>query len=214
MLLNPINEDQIKNIVDYIYLIRYLKFSKKGVITLFKNPTINISQFTNLSRERIEHFLYMGKKQKLLFDNNFDKLFKFDYSDKKYNEVFKIVNYCYKNNIDILTPNSKYIPLLFQNLKDTLRDIIFMKGNIIEEDCKSYSICGTRNPTKDAIFKTYKIGEFFAEKGFTLINGFAKGIDIEAFKGAKGKSGRYIGVLASGVEEIYPPENSKFIKDQ
>ena len=46
-----------------------------------------------------------------------------------------------------------------------------------------------------------------------MINGFAKGIDIEAYIGAKSVNGRYIGVLASGVENIYPPENRKYVSE-
>ncbi|MHA1195416.1 MAG: DNA-processing protein DprA, partial [Promethearchaeota archaeon] len=41
---------------------------------------------------------------------------------------------------------------------------------------------------------------------------FAKGIDIEAFIGAKELNGRYIGVLASGVENVYPNENKQYIQ--
>ncbi|MCF2139223.1 MAG: DNA-processing protein DprA [Candidatus Lokiarchaeota archaeon] len=211
MLVESLNDSQFRNLVDFIYLRRILKFSLKGLIILFKNPSMEISKFKEFKEDRIKHFLLMGKQIKLDTDKELQKLFSFDFSDVNYRKIEYMVKFCIKHNISIITPNSQKIPLLFQEIPTIHRDLIFIKGIILETDIKSYSICGTRNPSQDAIEKTRRIGAFFAEKGFTLINGFAKGIDIESFKGAQTKKGRYIGVLASGVENVYPPENQKYI---
>jgi len=163
MFLETIKDNQYKNLVDYIYLRRVLKFSTKGLVSLFKNPSMEIKNFKDFKKERIKNFLFMGKQVKLDTDIQMEKY------------------------------------------------LIFIKGTILDKDMKSYSICGTRNPTHDGIEKTKKIASFFAEKGYTLINGFAKGIDIQSFNGVLKKNGRYIGVLASGIENVYPPENQKYI---
>jgi len=200
-----------KNLIDYIYLLRKQKFSKSGLIDLFKNPEMEISRFKDIKKERIIHFLLKGKQANFDDYKKIDQIFNFDFSDENYKKIENMINYCYKKDIIILTANSKIIPLIFRNIKRNLRELIFIKGNVQDQDLKSYSICGTRNPTEDAIKKTREIAKFFAQRNFTLINGYAKGIDIQAFIGASEKNGRYIGVLASGVENIYPPENAKYV---
>ena len=211
MFLETIKDNQYKNLVDYIYLRRVLKFSTKGLVSLFKNPSMEIKNFKDFKKERIKHFLFMGKQVKLDTDIKIEKLYHFDFSDEKYLEIENLVKYCQRNQISILTPNSQNIPSLFKYIPNSHRDLIFFKGTILDKDIKSYSICGTRNPTRDGAEKTIKIAGFFAEKGYTLINGFAKGIDIQGFNGALRKNGRYIGVLASGIENVYPPENQNYI---
>jgi len=54
----------------------------------------------------------------------------------------------------------------------------------------------------------FKIGYRFAKNGFVIVNGFAKGIDIESIKGGLEAGGKVIGVLGSGILKPYPKENS------
>jgi len=203
----------VKNsIVDYIYLIRVEKFKKSGIIKLFKNPEMNINHIQKLNKENISKLLLKSSK-KISDYQKIDSLFSLTENSEKYNEINEMVKYCKKNNIMIITPQSKNIPLIFKPIKENYRDLILYKGNILDSDCFSYSICGTRNPTQDGIYKTRAIAKYLSSKGLTLINGFAKGIDIEAYVGALSVNGRYIGVLASGIENIYPPENRKYVNE-
>jgi len=212
LITKPIKSDnQLTNLIDYIYLLRICKFSKKGLIKLFQNPSINIANFKDLNKDNLKLFLSNKKQNNIDLYSKFEKLFNFNFSDEKYTNIRKMVYYCRDHDISIITANTKNIPPIFKRVATIYRDLIFIKGHILEKDLFSYSICGSRNPTKNAIEKTRKIAQFFAEKGLTLINGFAKGIDIEAFKGANSKNGRYIGVLASGIENIYHPGNKKFV---
>lgn len=209
LTLSTINENQ--NLIDYIYLLRILNFSKIGLIELFKNPDMTISSFKNLNKERIQHFLFKGRQIKFDDYSKVDLIIDFDYSEQNYIKIEEMVNYCIKKSIHIITGYSRNIPIIFYNLDRKFRDLVFIRGTVLNQDMKSYSICGTRNPTEDAIQKTRLIAEYFAKKNYTLINGFAKGIDIEGFIGASKVNGRYLGIIASGVENIYPPENEKFI---
>ncbi len=201
-----------RKIIDYIFLLRIMKFSKSGLIKLFQSPTMEISRFKSLNKDMLTKILLSKKKPSLDYFNKISNLYDFHPNEKEYSELEKLVQYCIQKNITILTPFDKNIPKLLQILQPEKRDLAFIKGQIIDKDLKSYSICGSRAPTKDAIIKTRQIAGFLAKYEFTLINGFAKGIDIEAFLGAHKQNGRYIGVLASGVENVYPPENKQYIQ--
>ncbi|MBD3230246.1 MAG: hypothetical protein GF329_18855 [Candidatus Lokiarchaeota archaeon] len=204
--------DLYRNIIDYIFLLRVNKFSKSGLIKLFREPEMTISRIKSINKDKLARLLITKKNSNLDYFNKISDLYSFDPTNDKYLEIEKLVSYCIQNDIKIITPFTKKIPKLFKILSHRSRDLIFVKGNIIERDLKSYSICGTRTPTRDAINKTNKMAEMLAENDFTLINGFAKGIDTEAFKGANRQGGRYIGVLASGVENVYPAENEHHVK--
>ncbi|MHA1777556.1 MAG: DNA-processing protein DprA [Promethearchaeota archaeon] len=178
---------------------------------LFKNPEMTISSFKNLNKERIQHFLLKGKQIKFDDYSKVNNVINFDFSAQEYLKIKEMVNWCAKKSIRIITGYSRNIPFIFFNIDQKYRDLVFIRGTILNQDVKSYSICGTRNPTEDAIKKTRLIAEYFAKKKYTLINGFAKGIDIEGYIGASKVGGRYLGIIASGVENIYPLENEKFI---
>lgn len=188
-----------------------MKFSKSGLIKLFQEPKMEISQLKLLNKEILMKLLFLKKNIKLDDYEKLSKIYNFDFKNKEYAKLEKLIEYCLRKNIKILTPFDKDISKLFQILEPEKRDLIFIKGQIIDKDLKSYSICGSRTPTEDAVNKTHLFAEFMAKHNFTLINGFAKGIDIEAFLEAYKQNGRYIGILGSGVENIYPPEHNKYL---
>jgi len=206
-MLEEINS--CRSIIDYIYLLRIMKFSKLRLIKLFERPSMDISRIKFMKKDALTKRLFSKKKFNLDYFNKISNLYNFNPNEGEYSDLEKLVKHCIQNNIKIITPFNKKIPKLLQILPQEKRDLVFIRGNIIDDDLKSYSICGTRAPTKDAIIKTNQIAGKLAMYNFTLINGFAKGIDIEAFKGANEQNGRYIGVLASGVENVYPPENKQ-----
>jgi DNA processing protein len=172
---------------------------------------MEISKLKLLDKEMLMKLLFLKKNIKLDDYEKLSKIYNFDFKNKEYARLEELTKYCLRKNIKILTPFEKDIPKLLQILESEKRDLIFIKGQIIDKDLKSYSICGSRTPTEDAVSKTHLIAEFMAKHDFTLINGFAKGIDIEAFLEAYKQNGRYIGILGSGVENVYPPEHNKYL---
>ncbi|MHA1793969.1 MAG: DNA-processing protein DprA, partial [Promethearchaeota archaeon] len=185
-------------IIDYIYLLQMVKFSKEGLIKLFSNESITINKLENMMDESLKKYFNYKKKQPLDALIKINEVISSYRDDASYKTIEKITNECIENGIQILTPFSSELPKLFLLLKPKYRDLIFIKGKILDQDLKSFSICGSRTPTKDAIIKSRQIAKYLASKGFTLINGYAKGIDIESGLAALEAGGRYIGVLASG----------------
>lgn len=75
---------------------------------------------------------------------------------------------------------------------------------------KTVGIIGSRNSSPYGNEVTYKISNFMAKKGYVVISGMARGIDSYAHKGAlkQGKN-TTVAVLGTGVDQVYPKENSQ-----
>jgi DNA processing protein len=59
----------------------------------------------------------------------------------------------------------------------------------------------------------FKLAGQLAQKGFTIVSGFARGIDSYAHKGALAVGGTTIAVLGNGLDVIYPRENYTLMKE-
>lgn len=121
----------------------------------------------------------------------------------KINRELKI---CKENEIQCLSYFDKDFPSLLKKIKLPPK-LIFIKGTIKPEDEKAVAIIGSRNPTSYGKNMAEKIAKRLFELGFTIISGFARGIDTIAIKSALDNGGRAIGVIPSGILNIYPKEN-------
>lgn len=65
------------------------------------------------------------------------------------------------------------------------------------------AIVGSRNPTPQGRETATGFGRRFAEMGFTVVSGLARGIDGCAHRGAL-ESGTTVGVCAHGLDTVYP----------
>jgi DNA processing protein len=85
---------------------------------------------------------------------------------------------------------------------------LFMHGTIEPRDAAAVAVVGTRNP--DAYGK--RMAEVFAAglaaRGITIVSGLARGIDTIAHSAALRADGRTIGVIGSGLDVLYPSENT------
>ncbi len=107
----------------------------------------------------------------------------------------------------------KVISCLDKGYPENLREIydppiiLYVKGDITPEDKYAVAIVGSRNATRYGIVTAERLGYELAARGFTVTSGLARGIDASGHKGAMKAKGRTIGVLGSGLAEIYPPEH-------
>lgn len=113
-----------------------------------------------------------------------------------------------KEGIRFITLKSPEYPLNLKNIYDP-PPYLFLKGEIKKEDQKALAIVGTRTPSSYGKLIAEKISRDLAERGITIISGFARGIDSISHHYALETEGRTIGVLGSGLDVIYPAENKK-----
>lgn len=98
-------------------------------------------------------------------------------------------------------------PCFPQQLKKNT-PILITKGNENLLLNKMISVVGTRDPTINGLKFCANLVKGLGDFKFTIVSGFAKGIDIEAHKNSM-KTGT-IAVLAGGIDNIYPLENTKY----
>ena len=72
---------------------------------------------------------------------------------------------------------------------------------------KAISVVGARNASANALALTEKLAKNTGEAGFVIVSGLARGIDAAAHTG--GMNTGTIGIMAGGVDQMYPRENRK-----
>lgn len=113
-----------------------------------------------------------------------------------------------KNNINIHTYLDKSYPERLKALPDS-PTVLFSKGNVDLNPCRSLGIVGTRNATTYGKNITQKIVEELAPYHPTIVSGLAYGIDIEAHRAALTHQIPTIGILGSDLNHIYPALHKK-----
>jgi DNA processing protein len=84
---------------------------------------------------------------------------------------------------------------------------------LISSKYEKSAVIGTRYPTKN----NYNLSEHIAEKlssyDHIIVSGLAKGCDTAGHYGAIKSKGKTIACLPSGLDNIYPSENTKLAQD-
>jgi DNA processing protein len=111
-----------------------------------------------------------------------------------------------------ITFADKSYPESLRNIEDSLV-LIYMKGEIKDEDKYAIGIVGSRNmsPYGKSVAETFSAE--LASKGFTIVSGMARGVDSTAHRGALKAEGRSIAVLGCGIDTPYPAENAVLIDE-
>ncbi|MBL1421486.1 MAG: DNA-protecting protein DprA [Alphaproteobacteria bacterium] len=89
--------------------------------------------------------------------------------------------------------------------------LLTVKGDISQLRKPALSIVGTRNCSALGLKLTQKLATDVGAEGFTIVSGFARGIDTKAHIAALNTG--TIACLAGGINIIYPPENDKLYQD-
>ncbi len=102
-----------------------------------------------------------------------------------------------------------------QNLKDLSGApiVLYFRGRIKAQDANSISIVGSRKMTSYGREVAERFASELAGYGVTIVSGLARGIDTVAHRAALLASGRTIAVLGSGLDAIYPPENTALAEE-
>lgn len=82
--------------------------------------------------------------------------------------------------------------------------VIYIKGELTNNDETAIAVVGTRRPTDYGRAVTKSITADLAKAGITIVSGLAYGIDSIAHQTALQQRGRTIAVVAHGMDQVYP----------
>lgn len=120
----------------------------------------------------------------------------------------EIINICRQKNIKILTYNEAEYPSKLKNIFNPPA-VLYASGDFeCLNDEMTLSVVGTREPSGYGRNAAFRISEELSRVGFTIVSGFAAGIDSAAHRGALSAGGKTIAVLGCGVDIDYPKANS------
>ena len=91
--------------------------------------------------------------------------------------------------------------------------LLYTAGEFTDADEQSIAIVGTRSSSEYGHKATQELVSELVKYGLTIVSGLARGIDTQAHKTALESGGRTIAVLGSGLDTIYPQENTKLARD-
>ena len=102
-----------------------------------------------------------------------------------------------------------YPPLLAE--LDSAPPALIVRGNLALLERPTIAIVGARNASAAACRFARELARGLVEEGVLIVSGLARGIDTAAHQGSLERG--TAGVIASGIDIAYPPENAKLQED-
>ncbi len=120
----------------------------------------------------------------------------------------KEIEYATKNNIQLLFYTDTHYPQRLKNCYDS-PILLYYKGNANLNAEKIVSVVGTRTPSDYGKLTTQKLIQDLSDSGCLIVSGLAYGIDVTAHKASLDNHLQTVGVLAHGLDRIYPSTHSQ-----
>ncbi len=121
------------------------------------------------------------------------------------------INFIQKYKITSLFLSDPAYPQRLLNCYDS-PPLLYYRGNADLNAGKLVSVVGTRNHSEYGRHQCEKLVEELREQNVVVISGLAFGIDTIAHKAALKHDLKTVGVLAHGLDRIYPPQNKSLAK--
>ncbi len=87
--------------------------------------------------------------------------------------------------------------------------VLYVRGNASSLSAPGIAMVGTRHPTPYGMGMAERLAADLSARGLVIISGLARGIDTASHRGCIAAKGRAVAVFGTGVDVIYPKENSR-----
>ncbi|MCP4633979.1 MAG: DNA-protecting protein DprA [candidate division Zixibacteria bacterium] len=114
-------------------------------------------------------------------------------------------------DIKIITLDDADYPKKVKQLHDP-PPYLYCRGDASLLNTNSVAVVGSRKASSYGMSIAENISRELVEAGFSVVSGFARGIDTIAHKTVLENNGGTIAVMGCGLDRIYPPENKTLFK--
>ncbi|HVO81566.1 MAG TPA: DNA-processing protein DprA [Terriglobales bacterium] len=87
--------------------------------------------------------------------------------------------------------------------------VLYVRGNVAALSQPGIAVIGTRHPTPYGTGMAERLACDLAARGLVIFSGLARGVDTEGHRGAIAGKGKTVAVLGTGIDVIYPKENTR-----
>jgi DNA processing protein len=87
--------------------------------------------------------------------------------------------------------------------------VLYVRGDISALSLPGIAVIGTRHPTPYGIGMAERVACDLSARGLCIFSGLARGVDSAAHRGAIHAKGKTVAVFGTGVDVIYPRENTR-----
>jgi DNA processing protein len=87
--------------------------------------------------------------------------------------------------------------------------VLYVRGDVAVLSQPGIAVVGTRHPTPYGVGMAERLACDLAARGLVIFSGLARGVDTAAHRGAVAGKGKTVAVFGTGVDVMYPKENSR-----
>ena len=87
--------------------------------------------------------------------------------------------------------------------------VLFVRGSVELLSKPGIALVGTRHPTPYGLGMAERLSKDLAGHGLCIISGMARGVDTASHRGAIAAKGKTVAVFGTGIDVIYPKENTR-----
>lgn len=114
---------------------------------------------------------------------------------------------------DILVLDDGVYPTLLRETYDP-PVVLYVKGQWSESlEGPCVAIVGSRRCSTYGQNAALMLSRELAQRGVTIVSGLARGIDASAHRGALEAGGRTVGVMGTGLDQVYPRDHKKLAEE-
>lgn len=186
----------------------------KDWIALNMTPGVGPRVATNLlerfgSPSAVFHARRTELESLRLKPDTIESIIKNEFAEKAVEELERVKNL----GGDILILDDGSYPNLLREIADP-PITLYVRGDwqaCIEQPC--VGVIGSRMCSTYGENASEMLSRDLASRGITIVSGLARGIDAAAHKGAMQGKGRTIAVMGTGIDGVYPKENTRLVRE-
>jgi DNA processing protein len=115
---------------------------------------------------------------------------------------------CAEQSVTLLSLEDTCYPQRLKEIYDPPL-LLYVRGNPEILKQPGIAIVGTRHPTPYGLGMAERLAYDLAAQGLVIISGMARGVDTAGHRGAISAKGKTVAVFGTGVDVMYPKENSR-----